>query len=313
MIVELNENKRESQMSNITIAIQNIGLSMKSFFSLCKPRVTSLIVFTAIIGMYMAKPAAATMYWPLLIATTIGIAFASGAAAAFNCLIEHKIDAIMARTRARALPTGQVSSTQTTIFATILGSTGLAILYFYVNPLTMWLTFATFVGYAVIYTVFLKPATPMNIVIGGASGAMPPILGWAAVNNTVSPESLIMFLIIFAWTPPHFWALALYRREEYAKVGMPMLPVTHGEAFTLLHILLYTVILVAVSLMPYGLGMSGLLYLVSTIILDAIFMAYVIGLYRKYSDDLAKRTFKYSIIYLTLLFAALMIDHYLVF
>ena len=313
MIVELNENKRENQMSNITTAIQNIGLSMKSFFSLCKPRVTSLIVFTAIIGMYMAKPAAATMYWPLLIATTIGIAFASGAAAAFNCLIEHKIDAIMARTRARALPTGQVSSTQTTIFATILGSTGLAILYFYVNPLTMWLTFATFVGYAVIYTVFLKPATPMNIVIGGASGAMPPILGWAAVNNTVSPESLIMFLIIFAWTPPHFWALALYRREEYAKVGMPMLPVTHGEAFTLLHILLYTVILVAVSLMPYGLGMSGLLYLVSTIILDAIFMAYVIGLYRKYSDDLAKRTFKYSIIYLTLLFAALMIDHYLVF
>ena len=313
MIVELNENKRENQMSNITTAIQNVGLSMKSFFSLCKPRVTSLIVFTAIIGMYMAKPAAASMYWPLLIATTIGIAFASGAAAAFNCLIEHKIDAIMARTRARALPTGQVSSTQTTIFATILGSTGLAILYFYVNPLTMWLTFATFVGYAVIYTVFLKPATPMNIVIGGASGAMPPILGWAAVNNTVSPESLIMFLIIFAWTPPHFWALALYRREEYAKVGMPMLPVTHGEAFTLLHILLYTVILVAVSLMPYGLGMSGLLYLVSTIILDAIFMAYVIGLYRKYSDDLAKRTFKYSIIYLTLLFAALMIDHYLVF
>ncbi len=263
--------------------------------------------------MYLAKPAELPMYWPLLIATTIGIAFASGAAAAFNCLIEHKIDAIMARTRARALPTGQVSSTQTTIFATILGSAGLAILYFYVNPLTMWLTFATFVGYAVIYTVFLKPATPMNIVIGGASGAMPPILGWAAVNNAVSPESLIMFLIIFAWTPPHFWALALYRREEYAKVGMPMLPVTHGEAFTLLHILLYTIILVAVSLMPYGLGMSGLFYLVSAIILNVIFMAYVIGLYRHYSDDLAKRTFKYSIIYLTLLFAALLIDHYWVF
>jgi len=301
MIVELNENKRDSKMSNIVSAMQNIGLSFKSFFSLCKPRVTSLIVFTAIIGMYLAKPAELPMYWPLLIATTIGIAFASGAAAAFNCLIEHKIDAIMARTRARALPTGQVSSTQTTIFATILGSTGLTI------------TFATFVGYAVIYTVFLKPATPMNIVIGGASGAMPPILGWAAVNNTVSPESLIMFLIIFAWTPPHFWALALYRREEYAKVGMPMLPVTHGEAFTLLHILLYTIILVAVSLMPYGLGMSGLLYLVSVIILNAIFMAYVIGLYRNYSDDLAKRTFKYSIIYLTLLFAALLIDHYWMF
>lgn len=308
--IEMQENKREQIMRTQAITLQSIGLSFKSFFSLCKPRVTSLIVFTAIIGMYMAKPAAAWMPLQLLLATTLGIAFASGAAAAFNCLIEHKIDAIMARTRARALPTGQVSSVQTMTFATILGGTGLAILYFYVNPLTMWLTLATFVGYAVIYTVFLKPATPMNIVIGGASGAMPPILGWAAVNNTVSPESLIMFLIIFAWTPPHFWALALYRREEYAKVGMPMLPVTHGEAFTLLHILLYTVILVVVSLMPYGLGMSGLIYLVATIILDAIFMAYVIGLYRKYSDDLAKRTFRYSIIYLTLLFAALLVDHY---
>jgi protoheme IX farnesyltransferase len=299
--------------TSLNSRLQNIGLSFKSFFSLCKPRVTSLIVFTAIIGMYMAKPAMVAMPISLLIATTIGVGFASGAAAAFNCLIEHKIDAIMARTRGRAIPTGQVSSTQTTIFATILGGTGLAILYFYVNPLTMWLTFATFVGYAVIYTVFLKPATPMNIVIGGASGAMPPILGWAAVTNAVGPEALIMFLIIFAWTPPHFWALALYRREEYAKVGMPMLPVTHGEAFTLLHILLYTIILVAVSLMPYGMGMSGLIYLVSAIILNAIFMAYVIGLYRQYSDDLAKRTFKYSILYLTLLFAALLIDHYWMF
>ncbi len=288
--------------------MQALGLSFKSFFSLCKPRVTALIVFTAIIGMFLATPG--MVPWPLLIATTVGIAFASGAAAAFNCLIEHKIDAIMARTRGRALPTGQVSHMQTMIFATLLGTTGLAILYVFVNPLTMWLTFATFVGYAVIYTVFLKPATPMNIVIGGASGAMPPILGWAAVNNVVSPESLIMFLIIFAWTPPHFWALALYRREEYAKVGMPMLPVTHGESFTLLHILLYTIILVAVSLMPYGLGMSGLIYLVSAIVLNGIFMAYVIGLYRKYSDDLAKRTFKYSILYLTLLFAALLVDHY---
>jgi protoheme IX farnesyltransferase len=300
-------------MSTSVATLKNIGISFKSFFSLCKPRVTSLIVFTAIIGMYMAKPAMVAMPISLLIATTIGVAFASGAAAAFNCLIEHKIDAIMARTRGRAIPTGQVSSTQTTIFATILGGTGLAVLYFYVNPLTMWLTFATFVGYAVIYTVFLKPATPMNIVIGGASGAMPPILGWAAVTNAVGPEALIMFLIIFVWTPPHFWALALYRREEYAKVGMPMLPVTHGEAFTLLHILLYTIILVAVSLMPYGMAMSGLIYLVSAIILNAIFMAYVIGLYRQYSDDLAKRTFKYSILYLTLLFAALMVDHYWMF
>jgi protoheme IX farnesyltransferase len=286
----------------------NLSESLKSFFSLCKPRVTSLIVFTAIIGMLLATPGMVPL--GLLIATTVGVAFASGAAAAFNCLIEHQIDAKMARTRGRAIPTGMVSSSETMLFASVLGGVGLAILYFYVNPLTMWLTFATFVGYAVIYTVFLKPATPMNIVIGGASGAMPPILGWAAVTNTVSPESLIMFLIIFAWTPPHFWALALYRREEYAKVGMPMLPVTHGEAFTLLHILLYTVILVAVSLMPFGLGMSGWIYLVSTIILDGIFLVYVIGLYRHYSDDLAKRTFKYSIIYLTLLFAALLVDHY---
>lgn len=288
--------------------IQNFGTSFKNFFALCKPRVTSLIVFTALIGMFMATPYMVPL--PLLIATTIGVAFASGAAAAFNCLIEHKIDAIMARTRGRPLPTGQLSTVQTGVFATILGSTGLAILYVWVNPLTMWLTLATFVGYTVIYTVFLKPATPMNIVIGGASGAMPPILGWAAMNNVVAPESLIMFLIIFAWTPPHFWALALYRREEYAKVGMPMLPVTHGEAFTLLHILLYTVILVAVSLMPYGLGMSGIIYLVAAIILNGIFLAYVIKLYRKYSDDLAKRTFTYSIIYLTLIFAALLVDHY---
>lgn len=294
--------------ASLPIQLQALGASFKSFYVLCKPRVTALIVFTAIIGMFLATPG--MVPWQLLVATTVGIAFSSGAAAAFNCLIEHKIDAVMARTRARPLPTGQVSNAETTIFATILGGIGLAILYIFVNPLTMWLTFATFVGYAVIYTVFLKPATPMNIVIGGASGAMPPILGWAAVNNTVSPESLIMFLIIFAWTPPHFWALALYRREEYAKVGMPMLPVTHGEAFTLLHILLYTVILVAVSLMPYGLGMSGLIYLISVVLLDAIFLAYVIGLYRKYSDDLAKRTFRYSIIYLTLLFAALLVDHY---
>lgn len=296
-------------MSAITTnKVKNLPISMKNFFALCKPRVTSLIVFTAVIGMFLATPA--MVPWPILIATTIGIACASGAAAAFNCLIEHKIDAVMARTRGRPLPTGQVSSGETSVFASLLGGTGLAILYIFVNPLTMWLTLATFVGYAVIYTVFLKPATPMNIVIGGASGAMPPILGWAAVTNTVSPESLIMFLIIFVWTPPHFWALALYRREEYAKVGMPMLPVTHGEAFTLLHILLYTIILVAVSLMPYGLGMSGLIYLVSVLILDAIFMAYVVALYKKYSDALAKRTFRYSIIYLTLLFAALLVDHY---
>jgi heme o synthase len=285
-------------------------MSLRSFYALCKPRVTGLIVFTAIIGMLMATPGMVATQ--ILLAATVGIAFASGAAAAFNCLIEYKIDAMMARTRARPLPTGQLSQMETLLFASVLGGIGLSILYYWVNPLTMWLTLATFVGYAVIYTVFLKPATPMNIVIGGASGAMPPILGWAAVNNTVSPEALVMFLIIFAWTPPHFWALALYRREEYAKVGMPMLPVTHGEKFTLLHILLYTVILVVVSLMPYGLGMSGWLYLASSACLNAVFLYYVISLYRKYSDELAKTTFKYSILYLSLIFAALLLDHYLV-
>lgn len=296
-------------MSAVTsLKLQRIGLGFQNFLALCKPRVTALIVFTAMIGMFLATPDAVPLQ--LLLAATLGIGMASGAAAAFNCLIEQKIDAKMARTRGRPLPTGQVTSSQTALFALILGSLGLAIIYFFVNPLTMWLTLGTFVGYAIIYTVYLKPATPLNIVIGGASGAMPPILGWAAVTNMVSAEPLILFLIIFAWTPPHFWALALYRRAEYAKAGMPMLPVTHGEEFTRLHILLYTIILFAVALMPYGHGMSGLIYLVSTVILNIGFMAYAIGLYRKYSDALARRTFRYSILYLTLLFAALLVDHY---
>jgi protoheme IX farnesyltransferase len=288
--------------------LQKFKIRFQNFFPLCKPRVSALIVFTAIIGMFLATPHLVPL--DILIAGTVGIGLASGAAAAFNCLIEQKIDARMARTRGRPLPTGQVSSKETFIFAIVIGTIGLGILYVFVNPLTMWLTFATFLGYAVIYTVFLKPATPMNIVIGGASGAMPPILGWAAVNNVVSPESLILFLIIFAWTPPHFWALALYRREDYAKVGMPMLPVTHGEVFTRQHILLYTIILFAVAMMPVGLGMSGWVYCVISFGLNMGFMAYAIALYREYSDDLAKRTFKYSIIYLMALFAGLLLDHY---
>ena len=290
-------------------SLHHAMLSFHSFYQLCKPRVTSLIVFTAVIGMFLATPG--MVAWPILLAATIGIALVSGAAAAFNCLIEQKLDAVMARTQSRPLPTGQVTSTQTAFFATIIGGTGLLLLYYYVNPLTMWLTLATFFGYAVIYTVFLKPATPMNIVIGGASGAMPPILGWAAVNNVVGHEALIMFLIIFAWTPPHFWALALYRRHEYAKVNIPMLPVTHGEEFTRLHILLYTVILVTVTLMPYFQGMSGWFYLLSAIGLDAGFLYFTIKLYLRYSDALAMKTFKFSITYLSLLFAALLIDHYL--
>ena len=283
--------------------------NLRSFFQLCKPRVTSLIVFTAIIGMFLATPG--MVPWSILLAATIGIAMVSGAAAAFNCLIEQKLDAIMARTQARPLPTGQVTSVQTALFATIIGGIGLVVLYFWVNPLTMWLTLATFFGYAVIYTIFLKPATPMNIVIGGASGAMPPVLGWTAVSNQVAPEALILFLIIFAWTPPHFWALALYRRKEYEKIGMPMLPVTHGEEFTRLHILLYTIILVTITMMPYFHGMSGWVYLVAAIGLDIGFMYYVIKLYLRYSDALAMKTFKFSITYLAALFAALLIDHYL--
>jgi len=290
------------------INLQDARSSFHNFLALCKPRVTALIVFTAMIGMFLATPNMVPLN--ILLAATIGIGMASGAAAAFNCLIEQKIDAKMARTRGRPLPTGQVTSSQTAVFATIMASFGLAILYFLVNPLTMWLTLATFVGYAVIYTVFLKPATPLNIVIGGLSGAMPPALGWAAVTGEVSAQAWILVLIIFAWTPPHFWALALYRREEYAKSGLPMLPVTHGEAFTRLHILLYTTILVAATLMPFAMGMSGLIYLGSVILLDAGFMAYAIGLYRKYSDALAHSMFKFSILYLTLLFAALLVDHY---
>ncbi len=290
------------------IKLQNANSGFQNFLALCKPRVTALIVFTAIIGMFLATPGMVPL--TLLLAATIGIGMASGAAAAFNCLIEQKIDAKMARTRGRPLPTGQVTSSQTLVFATVMASAGLAILYFLVNPLTMWLTLATFIGYAVIYTVFLKPATPLNIVIGGLSGAMPPALGWAAVTGEVSAQALILVLIIFAWTPPHFWALALYRREEYAKSGLPMLPVTHGEVFTRLHILLYTVILVAVTLLPFAIGMSGLIYLAAAVLLDIGFMAYAIGLYKKYSDDLARRTFKFSILYLTLLFAALVVDHY---
>ncbi len=298
-------------MTSVTISIniQRFSINCRSFFIMCKPRVTGLIVFTALIGMLLATSGMVSV--PLLLAATVGIAMSSGAAAAFNCLIEQKIDAAMPRTRGRPLPTGQVSSWQTGLFATIIGGAGLMILYWQVNPLTMWLTFATFIGYAVIYTIFLKPATPLNIVIGGASGAMPPILGWAAVTNSISPESLILFLIIFAWTPPHFWALALYRREEYAKSGLPMLPVTHGEEFTRLHILLYTVILVAVTMMPVAIGMSGWVYLAPALVLNAKFLAYAVAIYRDYSDHLARQTFRFSIIYLSNLFAALLLDHYI--
>lgn len=287
---------------------QSLGFRLRQFFALTKPRVVSLIVFTAIIGMFLAVPGMAPMQ--SLVFGTLGIALVAGAAAAINCLVEQKIDAVMARTRARPLPTGQVSTTETLFFASIVGGVGLAMLYVLVNPLTMWLTLGTFVGYAVIYTVILKPLTPQNIVIGGASGAMPPVLGWTAVTGEISPDALLLFLIIFAWTPPHFWALALYRTKEYAKAGVPMLPVTHGEKYTRLHVLLYTIILLVVTMLPFVTRMSGLIYLASALILGGVFLGYAIRIHLRYSDALAKKTFRYSIVYLSALFAALLIDHY---
>jgi heme o synthase len=281
---------------------------LRQFLSLTKPRVVSLIVFCAVIGMFLAVPG---MVPPrLLLSATIGIWLVAGAAAAMNCLVEQKTDAVMTRTRARPLPRGELTSLQTLSFAGAVGGTGLWMLYALVNPLTMWLTFGTFIGYAVVYTVLLKPMTPQNIVIGGASGAMPPVLGWAAVTGEVTPEALLLFLIIFAWTPPHFWALALYRTEDFAKAGLPMLPVTHGHRFTRLYVLLYTLILFASALLPFAYGMSGWIYLAAAVVLNGAFLGYAVRLYVNYSDALARRTFRYSIAYLAALFAALLVDHY---
>jgi protoheme IX farnesyltransferase len=280
----------------------------RQFLRLTKPRVVLLIVFTAVIGMFLATPQLPPH--GALLFGTLGIALTAGAAAAINCLVEQKIDAVMARTRARPLPMQQVTSAQTLAFAAVLGGIGLALLYALVNPLTMWLTLATFVGYAVVYTIVLKPLTPQNIVIGGASGAMPPVLGWTAVTGELASDALLLFLIIFAWTPPHFWALALYRKREYAKAGVPMLPVTHGDRYTRLHVLLYTLILFAVSLLPVATAMSGLIYLAAAVALGGVFAWYAFRIYFVYSDGLAQRTFRYSILYLSLLFAALLADHY---
>ena len=279
------------------------------FWHLTKPRVVSLIVFTAVIGMLLAAPTLPAA--GLLFNATVGIGLVAGAAAAFNCLVEEKIDAVMARTRGRPTVMGSITHAQILLFAGAVGGLGLAILWHAVNPLTMWLTLATFVGYAIIYTVILKPATPQNIVIGGASGAMPPVLGWAAVTGDVTFQPLLLFLIVFAWTPPHFWALALYRRHEYARAGVPMLPVTHGLAYTKLHLLLYTLLMIATTLLPFASGMAGAFYLGSALVLDAVFLGYAIRIWRRYSDALARRTFAYSIFYLAMVFAALMVDHYL--
>jgi protoheme IX farnesyltransferase len=281
----------------------------RQFLALTKPRVVSLVVFCAVIGMFLAVPGLPPP--AVVFFATVGIALVAGAAAAINCLVEQKIDAVMQRTRPRPLPRGEVTSRSTLVFAAMVGGLGLWLLYVYVNPLTMWLTLATFVGYAIVYTVLLKPATPQNIVIGGASGAMPPVLGWVAVTGDVAPEALLLFLIIFVWTPPHFWALALYRTQDYAKAGLPMLPVTHGRRYTQLMIVLYTVALVAVTLLPFAVRMSGYLYLVAAMGLGGLFLLYAVQLYRDYSDQLARATFRYSIYYLAALFSALLVDHYL--
>lgn len=281
------------------------------YVALTKPRVTQLAVFCAVIGMFLATPELPD--WRIVVAATIGIWLLAGAAFAVNCLVEREIDARMARTARRPSAQGEMTIQQILLFSGVIGGAGMWILYALVNPLTMWLTFVTFVGYAVIYTIILKPATPQNIVIGGLSGAMPPALGWAAIANEVPMQAWLLVLIIFVWTPPHFWALAMYRRDDYAKSGLPMLPITHGPEFTRFHIWLYTIALFATTLLPYAVKMSGVIYLVSAIILGLGFLWYAWRIYRHYDDVLARKTFTFSIVYLSLLFAALLIDHYIKF
>lgn len=280
----------------------------REFLELCKPRVVALIVFTAMVGMLLAAPG--LIPWNVLVFGTIGIGLAASSAASINHLLDQAVDSAMERTRARPLPTGQLTSLQALLFALVMAAVSMVILVVEVNVLTAVLTCTALIGYGVIYTVYLKYATPQNIVIGGAAGAVPPVLGWAAVTGHVTADALLLFLIIFVWTPPHFWALALYRQPEYARVRIPMLPVTHGSEFTRLHILLYTILLVAVTVLPFAVGMSGWFYLMGALVLDAGFLRLAWGLYRRYSDALARRTFVYSIQYLAVLFALLLIDHY---
>ncbi|GAB2887453.1 heme o synthase [Paralcaligenes sp. KSB-10] len=292
----------------ITATASQPGL-LRQYLVLTKPRVTQLAVFCAIIGMFLATPGLPALR--NVVAGTIGIWLLAAAAFAINCLIEQEIDARMLRTARRATARGTISNTQVLAGSGLLGGLGMVVLYNWVNPLTMWLTFATFVGYAIIYTIILKPRTPQNIVIGGLSGAMPPALGWAAVANSVPAEAWILVLIIFIWTPPHFWALALYRNNDYIKSGLPMLPVTHGKQFTRLHILLYSLVLFATTLLPFVIRMSGPVYLAAAVILSGLFVSYAWRLYKEYSDELARKLFRFSILYLALLFGALLLDHWI--
>ncbi len=281
---------------------------MHAYYELTKPRVVALIVFTAIVGIFIATDGMVPL--PVLIFGGLGIGLSAASGAAFNHLLDRRADRIMARTSGRPLPTGSVRTGPAVMFALALAVVSVVLLVTQINVLTAVLSFASMIGYAVVYTVWLKHATPQNIVIGGAAGAMPPVLGWSAVTGVVSSDALLLFLIIFCWTPPHFWALALYRRDEYAAAGIPMLPVTHGERHTLLQMVLYTVLLIAVSVLPFATGMSGGMYLLGALILGGIFLAYVVRLFRRYSDSLAKQTFGFSIQYLAMLFALMLVDHY---
>ena len=291
-----------------TTALKTTHPGWRDYLQLCKPNVVALIVFTAIVGMLLAAPGMVPL--DALVFGTLGIGLAAGSAAAINHVVDQKIDAIMGRTRGRPLPQGAVSGREALVFALVIGGIAMAMLTLLVNPLTALLTFLSLIGYAVIYTMYLKRATPQNIVIGGAAGAAPPVLGWTAVTGSIDPGALLLFLIIFTWTPPHFWALAIHRAEEYRKVDMPMLPVTHGKDYTRLQILLYTVLLLVVTLLPYGYGMSGGLYLGGAMVLGLGFLYYAVRLYRDDDDRMPMRTFGYSIIYLMALFALLLVDHY---
>lgn len=285
------------------------GATWRDYLELCKPRVVYLIVFTAIIGMLLSTPGLVPL--DVLVIATLGIGLAAASAAAVNHVADHRIDALMARTQNRPLPQGELTTQQALIFALVLGAISMYLLVAYINVLTAVLTFFSLIGYAVVYTMYLKRATPQNIVIGGAAGAAPPVLGWTAVTGTLDPHALLLFLIIFAWTPPHFWALAIYRRAEYAKANLPMLPITHGTEFTRLHVLYYTLLLVAATLLPFATYMCGVVYLVGAVVLNVIFLYYAIRMQFDDSDELAYRTFKYSIVYLTALFVVLFVDHYL--
>ncbi len=295
-------------MATTALNSATLRAGWRDYLELCKPKVVALIVFTALVGMLLAAPGVVPL--DSFAFGLLGIALASGSAAAVNHVVDQKIDAIMGRTKGRPLPQGAVGSADALLFAVVIGALAMFLLVAFVNVLTAVLTFMSLIGYAVVYTMFLKRATPQNIVIGGAAGAAPPLLGWCAVTGSVDPGALLLFLIIFTWTPPHFWALAIHRSEEYAKVGMPMLPVTHGHAFTRVQILFYTVLLLLVTLLPYGYGMSGGFYLGGALVLGLGFLYYAVRLYQADDERMPMKTFGYSIIYLMALFAFLLIDHY---